>query len=216
MQFSNRKLLISYQDHELEWLKNLQLPLFIGQVRRKDLTLNLFPTFELNHAFILRDLKNINELVVKLQNKDKKISLNQSRCEISLGIPLLSFNMKQAIDKKFATRAYHVLSEYLSMEQQNVNSRKLRFFRFVKWETNKKVSISGRIVALRKDFVKDDLYDACESIVPGLEVIKVYANNHDPKLEKKLNSFVGHLRDFLTTPEILDENGSFIQWEDPF
>ena len=59
------------------------------------------------------------------------------------------------------------------------------------------------------------LYDACESIVPGIEVIQLYAESEDKDLAKKLSSLVKHLRDFLTTPEPIGESG-YIQWHDPF
>lgn len=63
--------------------------------------------------------------------------------------------------------------------------------------------------------MKDDLFDACESIVPGIEVIKLYAESEDKDLAKKLNSLVKHLREFFTTPEPIGESAT-IQWKDPF
>jgi len=208
---------LSYQGHELEWLKNLQLPLFIGQVRRQDSTLRLFPAHGLNEIFVLRDFRDFKELIVKLQDQGKaKRLVNQDRCEVFLGEPLLSFNMEQASDSVFTDRAYQILRDYLPLEQQNVNSRCLRFYRHIRWTTNEKVLSEGQLVALRRTFLKNDLYDACESIVPGLEVIKLYAENEDSVLAEKLRSLVNHLREFLTTPEVLGKSGSYIQWNDPF
>jgi len=208
---------LSYQGHELEWLKNLQLPFFIGQVRRQDSTLRLFPAHALNEIFILRDFRDFKELIVNLQDQgEAKRLINQDRCEVFLGEPLLSFNVEQASDSKFTDCAYQILRAYLPLEQQNVNSRCLRFCRHIRWTTNEKVSPEGQLTALRKSFLKNDIYDACESIVPGLQVIELYAEMEDRVLAEKLRSLVNHLRSFLTTPEALGESkDSFIRWNDP-
>jgi len=47
-------------------------------------------------------------------------------------------------------------------------------------------------------------------------LLKLYAENEDSVLAEKLRSLVNHLREFLTTPEVLDKSGSYIQWNDPF
>jgi hypothetical protein len=207
---------LSYRDHELDWLKNLQLPLFIGQVRRRDSSLRLFPAHVLNEFFVLRDFRNFKELVVKLHDDGgaKRLVKGESY-ELSLGEPLLTINIKQASDSAFTERAYRILRDYLRLEHQNVNSRRLRFYRHIKWTTNEKVSSEGQLVALRRNYLKNDLYDACESIVPGIEVIQLYAESEDKDLAKKLSSLVKHLRDFFTKREPIGES-AYIQWHDPF
>ena len=207
---------LSYRDHELDWLKNLQLPFFIGQVRRRDSSLRLFPAHVLNEFFVLRDFRNFKELVVKLHyDGGAKRLVKEDSYELYLGEPLLTINIKQASDPAFTEHAYQILRDYLRLEHQNVNSRRLRFYRHIKWTTNEKVSSEGKLVALRREYLKDDLYDACESIVPGIEVIQLYAESEDKDLAKKLSSLVKHLRDFFTTPEPIGESG-YIQWHDPF
>ena len=207
---------LSYRDHELDWLKNLQLPLFIGQVSRRDSSLHLFPTHVLNEFFVLSDFRNFKELVVKLRDDGSaKRLVKEESYELYLGEPLLTINIKQASDSAFTEHSYQLLRDYLRLEHQNVNSRRLRFYRHIKWTTNEEVSAEGQLVALRRDYLKDDLYDACESIVPGIKVIQLYAESEDKDLAKKLSSLVKHLRDFFTTPEPIGESG-YIQWHDPF
>lgn len=207
---------LSYKGQELDWLKNLQLPFFIGQVRRRDSSLRLFPAHVLNEFFVLRDFRNFKELVVKLHyDGGAKRLVKEDSYELYLGEPLLTINIKQASDPAFTEHAYQILRDYLRLEHQNVNSRRLRFYRHIKWTTNEKVSSEGKLVALRREYLKDDLYDACESIVPGIEVIQLYAESEDKDLAKKLSSLVKHLRDFFTTPEPIGESG-YIQWHDPF
>ena len=206
---------LSYRDHELEWLNNLQLPLFIGQVRRRDSSLRLYPAHSLNEMLILRDFRGFKELVVRLQeNGGAKRQINEERCEVFLGEPLLTINIKQASDAEFTKHAYQILKDYLRMEHQNITSRHLKFYRHIRWTTNEKVFYEGQLVALRRGFLKDDLYDACESIVPGLQVIQLYAESEDKVLAEKLSSLVNHLREFLTTPEAIGESGN-IQGNDP-
>lgn len=206
----------SYRDHELEWLNNLQLPLFIGQVRRRGSELHLIPAHHLNRVLILRDFKPFKELVLKLKDGGGGgFVFDEDRCEVFLGEPLLTLNIQQASDSKFTERGYLILRDYLRFEHQNVNSRRLKFCRHLKWTTNEKVSPEGHLAAISRAFLKDDLYDACESIVPGLEIIQLYAESEDKILAGKLSSLVNHLREFFTTPEAIGESG-YIQWEDPF
>ena len=213
---SESKRSLSYKDHELDWLKNLQLPFFIGQVRRRDSSLRLLPAHVLNEFFVLRDFRNFKELIIRIHDDGsaKRLAKGESY-ELYLGDPLLTINIKQASDTAFIEQAYKILKDYLRLEHQNIISRRLRFYRHIKWTTNKKVSSWGRLVALRRDYVKDDLYDACESIVPGIAVIQLYAESEDKDLAKKLSSLVRHLREFFTTPEPIGEVG-YIQWNDPF
>lgn len=207
---------LSYRDHALDWLENLQLPLFIGQVSRRDSSLRLFPAHVLNEFFVLRDFRNFKELVVKLHdNGSAKRIVKEESYELSLGKPLLTININQASDSAFTENAYKILKDYLRLEHQNINSRRLRFYRHIKWTTNKKVSSEGHLVALRRDDLKNDLYDACESIVPGLKIIQLYSESEDKNLAKKLSSLVNHLRVYFTTPEHIGESG-YIQWHDPF
>jgi hypothetical protein len=212
---SESKEPLSYRNHEIDWLNNLQLPLFIGQVRRRDSSLRLFPAHQLNEIFVLRDFKAFTEVVLKLQDRgNAKRQINETRWEVFLGEPLLTLNIKQVSDIAFMKHAYEILRDYLRLEHQNVTSRRLRFYRHIHWTTNEKVFYEGQLVALRRAFLKDDLYDACESIVPGLQVIQLYAESEDGALAEKLSSLVNHLREFLTTPEALGES-AHIQWNDP-
>ena len=213
---SESKRPLSYRNQELEWLKNLQLPLFIGQVRRRDSSLHLIPAHVLNEFFVMRDFRNFKELILRIHDDggDKRIANGESY-ELYLGEPLLTINIKQASDNAFIEQAYHIIKDYLQLEHQNVNSRHLRFYRHIKWITNEKVSSHGQLVALRREYLKDDLYDACKSIVPGIELIQLYAESEDKVLAKKLGSLVRHLREFFTTPEPIGETG-YIQWNDPF
>lgn len=213
---SESKKQLSYRDHELDWLKNLQLPLFIGQVSRRDSSLRLFPAHVLNEFFVMRDLRNFKELIIKIYDDGsaKRLAKGESY-ELYLGEPLLTINIKQASDNTFIEQAYQILKNYLRLEHQNVNSRRLRFYRHIKWTTNEKVSSEGQLIALRREYLKNDLYDACESIVPGIGVIQLYAESGDKDLAKKLSSFMKHLRNFFTTPEPIGESG-YIQWNDPF
>ncbi len=207
---------ILYKDHELDWLLNLQLPLFIGKVSRRESSLSLFTAHVLNEFFVLRDFRNFKELIVKIDDGgNAKRFAKGERYEISLGEPLVTININQASDSSFTEHVYQILKDYLRLEHRNIRSRPLKFYRHIKWIPNNKVFSKGQIVALSRDYLKDDLFDACESIAPGFEVIKLYAESEDKDLANKLSSLTDHLREFLTTPEPIGESAS-IQWDDPF
>lgn len=124
-------------------------------------------------------------------------------------------NINQASDSSFTEHAYQILKDYLRLEHRNINSRRLKFYHHIRWVPNNKVFSEGQIVALRRKYLKDDLFDTCESIVPGIEVIKLYAESEDKDLANKLISLVEHLSNFFTTPEPIGES-AYIQWGDPF
>jgi len=206
---------LSYQGQELEWLRNLQLPFFVGQVRRRDSKLRLFAGHRLRQSF----LRDFTELIVKLQD-DGGVGLRfeGKLCEVSLGEPILSFDMEKACDDTFVDRVYQVMRDYLLLEQQNINARPVRFVRPIEWKTNRKAWSDSQAAFLPKASPKDDLYNACEYLVPGLQVISLYADAYDDRpLKKKLHSLKAHLSAILTTPEPLDETGiGYWEWGDPF
>jgi hypothetical protein len=208
---------ISYKEHELKWLKNLQLPFFIGVVRKKDSRLNLFPGTELNAFLVMRDFK---ELIVQLHDQgDRMQDHGRDHCEVFLGKPLLSFTIEQASDKAYTKLAYDMLKDYLEIEQGNVTSRHIRCCRRIKWQTNKRVfPPDGHAVMLRRDSLKDDLHKACETLAPGIHIVELYADaTRDLELAKMAKALVVHLRTILTTREpIGDEGDAWMQWEDPF
>jgi hypothetical protein len=169
----------------------------------------------LNEFFVLRDFKNLKKLTIKLQDDGAKRKVNGESYELYIGPPLLTINIAHASDSSFIEEAYQILRKYLRLEHQNIQTRRLRFYRHIKWENNKDVSSDGHLVALRRDLLKDDLFDACESMVPGLELIKLYSESKDKDLAVKLNSLLNHLSGFFTTPEQIGDSG-YIKWQDPF
>jgi hypothetical protein len=208
---------ISYKDHELKWLKNLQLPFFIGVVRKKDSRLSLFPGTELNAFLVMRDFK---KLIVRLHEQGDRVrDHGKDHCEVFLGKPFLSFSIAQASDKAYRRLAYDMLEDYLGIEQENVASRHIRCCRRIEWRTNKKVfPPDGQAIMLRSDSQKDDLHKACQTLAPGMSIVELFAEaTEDRELARVSKELVGHLRKILTMQEPIGEKGgAWMTWKDPF
>ena len=208
---------IVYRDHEIGWLKGLQLPFFIGTVDKKASRLDLFPAHGLNELFV--SLLQFNEVKVRMGTRgDKKRRFDDHSLEIFLGPPLLSFAMGDVSEAKFAARAYRLLKDFLRLEQRNVATRHTRFVTHLSWTTNENVKITGSAHTLSKARQKEELHHACETIVPGLRLAEMYAEAVDDKeLGKAIANLTGRLKRVFAEKEYLDEEKtSYTHWPDPF
>lgn len=207
---------ITYRDHEIAWLKGLQLPFFIGVVDRETSRLNLFPTHETGDVFIAS--RDFNEVKVHLAARgEKKRNIEDKSLEVFLGPPLLSFAIGDISDVEFATNAYGLLKEFLCLEQRNVNARPMRFLTRLSWTTNGSVSITGSANTLSRAQRKEELHGACETMVPCIRLASMYASaNHDKDLTTAITELVGQFRRIFSEREYFDESEtSYIEWSDP-
>lgn len=208
---------IIYRGHEIEWLKGLQLPLFIGVVDQKTSTLDLFPTHALCDVFI--GLWNCTEVKVKSGPRgNKKLGMEGTFMPVFLGPPLLSFSMCDVSDAKFATMAYRLLKNFLQLEQRNINVRPARFVSRLGWTTNQDVQITGSANSLSRANQKEELHHACEKMVPSLRIAQMYAEAVDDKeLDTAITNLTRTLKRIFKGREYLDEEKtSWTTWEDPF
>jgi hypothetical protein len=206
---------LSYADHELKWLKDLQLPFFIGMVNRKTSSLNLFPGTELN-PFLTR--RHVKELIVRTSNAAEPKTRESKTPIVCLGKPLLSFTIEQASDEAYTGLAYTLLKDYLEIEQENVINRHIRCCRRIGWRTNEEVYADGETATLDEDLQKDELYAACEKIAPAIGIIDLYAEaNGDRVLARRSSDLVGYLRKIVMKRESIGNNGAaWMQFGDPF
>lgn len=214
---SSSKKDIEYKDHAIAWLKGLQLPFFIGIVDKTASRLDLFPGHELSDVFIA--LKDFTKVTVRTGPRGKKERrLDDHWVEIHLGPPLLSFTMGDITDAKFAQKAYYLLKHFCRLEQQNVTSRHVRFISRLKWRTNRDVKMVGRGSTLSRARQKDELHQACESMVPGLQLADMYADTtSDRELKRAIDTITARLRAVFAEGEYLDEEKTaYVEWIDPF
>jgi hypothetical protein len=208
---------IEYKVHEITWLKALQLPYFVGIVDNKAYRLDLFPGHELGDVFIA--LKDFKKVTVRTGPRGKKNWKHDDQSvEIYLGSPLLSFTIGDISDPKFAQEAYYLLKDFLRYEQQNVVSRQARFISRLEWRTNQDVKMVGRGSTISRAQQKEELHQACESMVPALHLAEMYAKaTDDRELQRAIDTLTHQLKKVFAEREYVDEEKTaYVDWTDPF
>jgi hypothetical protein len=172
---SGSNINLIYRDEEIQWLRNLQLPLFLGVVRKAESSLGLYPGHKLNALLV--GPREFKEIHVRFGEKHPMMQkVGKDGVEVRLGQPLLKFTVQQASAKDFVDVAYRVLKPFLVAEHRNVTNRRIRFCEDITWKTNKQPTVvEGHFVAIRKP-VQDDFRSIVESLIPGFHALALHAD----------------------------------------
>lgn len=131
-----------FVDHALRWLENLELPYFIGSVRKEDSACDLYATHRVSQILIEG---RYDRLELNLDRRDD-VADGATR-GVSIGPPLLAWSTHDLARPDFASSAYDVLKLYLEAEQLNIDYRSIRYVKAIAWETGKHPKIEeGELV----------------------------------------------------------------------
>lgn len=184
---------IRYKGDELQWLRDLKLPFFVGVVGKKDASLRLFPG---HHLSILLAPRTFREVHVHAAKGEHLLNeLPNDKIEVWLGPPLLSFNVQRAAMKGFRRFAYEILKKYVETEQQNLAYRSIRFCRNIEWRTNRKPKTdAGHFVSISRTMGRD-FQKIVESLIPGFHALALHASSTKNRDEMRaLSSLVEELK----------------------
>src|SRR5262249_44509172 len=107
---------VAYKGHEVRWLRDLELPLFVASVHKDEAALS--PHAAHNLVFVTLEGWN-HEEVPLLLNPRKAPRPKPGVRVVDLGPPLLRWDIHEATRDDFASRAYAVLKPYLAAELRN-------------------------------------------------------------------------------------------------
>jgi hypothetical protein len=127
----------TFEGEDVQWLKALKLPYFVGSVDVGQASISLYCGYQLSHALREFDFSVINCCLDPDPERQTHINKGfHSTRNVYLGPPVLKWSVSQITDSSFLIAAYEVLKPWLKIEQENSDLRTLRYTVVVKeWET---------------------------------------------------------------------------------
>jgi hypothetical protein len=202
---SSSKPKIEYNAEQVQWLKTLKLPFFIGIVEKEEPELKLYCLNDLNGALIANPSKIIincsknNSRSRARKRKPEKENLESNKSEgweidFDFSAPLVSLTWDNIRPSKSLQRnnVYEVLKEYLPLGMRNIESRNSAGnWRKINWSADKLPHFGelGNIQGLHN-------YNTFSELNPYINQAILIAKSHgDRELLEKFQNLVEHLRD---------------------
>ncbi len=165
---------IDYRDEvEVRWLKELQLPFFVGSVSVEDASMSLYTGHNLSRVFLEHAKEeDYDAISLRLDSEGaararKHGSTNDPRV-VSLGPPVFVWDCREVADPGFVDKANAVLGPWIACESRNIKLREIRYFENMKWETNEPAMPTGAMMMGSSDPSKGLVHD--------LEAMKPYVD----------------------------------------
>jgi hypothetical protein len=131
---------IEYNKEEVEWLRSLDLPFFVGSVDVKESELRLYAAHEFYRLFADWDvLGNFTTLRVFLKDGSPKGHDEPTERRLHLGPPILQLKLADIYEPVSQKNAYWVLKDHIACMQANILSMDAGFNLGVEWQTGKKL-----------------------------------------------------------------------------
>lgn len=162
---SRRK--IKYKEHEVRWIENLKLPLFIGNVLKEQGSIELFATHKLSQTILEQEYSEITLLL-----NPKGEFRTDNACGIFIGPPLLRWAIRDIANSDFRSRAYTIMKAYISVEQRNIDNRSIRYFETINWTTDS-VSDGTPLPGMYQSVSTQDIINVFKSMSPHLLAISL-------------------------------------------
>jgi hypothetical protein len=193
---SDRK--ISYSNHEVRWLEQLKLPLFIASISKETSAIELYATHWLSQVLLEMHYK---EITLHL-DRPSHFNTTVEKRDVYLGWPLLKWSTEDITSSTLARMAYSVLKPYLTAEQRNIDHRNIRYIEQIQWKTNEVPVISKWANAFGSARSKKELFSVFISMQPHLFAMAMnsVASGHQEALEAILH-MVSVMRDSGYDPD---------------
>lgn len=121
------------QEHEYNWLLNLDYPYFIGSVDISNSTMEIYTLHMINCMPGINDA--CKGLIITLGENSGKTE--KGVMTLPLGEPIITFGLKDFQNKEKINQVFEVLTAWVITEYENIRIRNIGFTKFYKWETNK-------------------------------------------------------------------------------
>lgn len=182
---------IKYADHEVKWLKNLELPLFIDSVDNTAGTVELFSTHQLSQIFIEGPYDQV-ELFL-----DPKVNVKTGRgCHI--GPPVLKWGVNFVTATDPPDKEYRLLKTHIEIAQRNLITVPIRYREDWVWKTGYTPKSGGVVImGSSAPVVSDeDTQNAFQGLSAGLHVLAMKAHTMDDRpLFEAVRTMIGVMRE---------------------
>lgn len=122
---SNHEPLRFKNENEVKWLKNQEIPFFIGVVDREGFSIALYTTWNVHNSYLWC---NPAKLTLKLDEVIDPIKPTYPRSKpkcrekqfVPLGKPILNINKADSLDKEKIKHFRDILKNWILLEQENI------------------------------------------------------------------------------------------------
>jgi hypothetical protein len=189
---------VVFDEAQLTWYRQLELPYFIGSVDPQLAELSLYPCFAIDKFFSPNNEAQSVTLRLEKANALSTYSpVDVTRVGepgiVYLGEPLLRFGLNEGQQTDFLARAHAVLKPYLQLQRANIQTRNLNIHRGILWQTNNPAFLSGGALSSARS--ADELRVLFEDLKPRLETLLMTAECAlDAELANKVRTLMEQLK----------------------
>ena len=127
---------ITYENEELEWLINQDLPIFIISVDRIGDEIKIYTS---NAAYQIIGYRGFNKLQLNLTDDEqeyfKRAEVIENTISIDIGPPIIISSFEASKDNEEQNRLYSLLKIWTQEEHKQTQMRKLGFSKVARWST---------------------------------------------------------------------------------
>jgi len=155
---------IHFEEAGLNWLRALKLPYLLLSVDLKTASLELFVLVRASGHPNFRDRKTATFYLDEVQ-----FDLTGDGMRVYLGPPILRWTPADAQTAEFQQIAYEVLREWIVLENEDLNLRKLGITRpLEEWKTNVKPRRTGGSIIMQNPKQIQELLQSLAALLPAL------------------------------------------------
>ena len=143
-------MLIYEKSHEVTWIKDQHNPFFICISKPKDLSIELYSTWNMLNGFLARRADKIVLVPGKPDDNYQQVTTlkDQSEQTIPLGRPILRISVQDTTNEQTIRRHRVVLREWIELDRENIVNRSAGMHWVVgptEYETNKSWKNAGQL-----------------------------------------------------------------------
>ncbi|WP_182865672.1 hypothetical protein [Stieleria mannarensis] len=174
---SSTEKLLSYSDHEIDWVVNHSLPTFIGLVSLEEGKISLYSTIYINQAVFSLCPERVDVTFGKSSipgffsgmEFQPWGSNGDGNTTVWLGAPVLEWTVKDIRNREWAKRTYGTLKKFLRTVQRELHLLSLQQSSVLNWSTNDTDSIEA-LPGLMKGH-PDQLREIAERSLPLIQAM---------------------------------------------
>jgi hypothetical protein len=174
---------------QVAWLKEMQLPFFIGSVDTRNYSISLFTTHHVSRAFCEGDYEAIHVYLDPVE-----ITVNQPSVRtVYLGAPVIAWDASRTYDADFLDWAYSLMKPVVDAEHESIKCRSLHLVSPITWKTNEPSSSNGAMMMFLPPVGEPQ--HAYQEILPSLRVITMECMTRGSEEDREdVRRFIAMLR----------------------
>lgn len=142
---------ILFEGDQVNWLRDLHLPLFIATVDRRTSTMKIYTTQSLSVAFASsQELKKVN--LKLLEKYEGELGAVGEEIDLSIGPPVFKWNLNDIETKpEILQQFYEVMKSHITIAKKSIETRRIGYVDLVIWKTGKTPRIWAQQLKNRND-----------------------------------------------------------------